>query len=353
MLHSTMAVSRPAHALWAVGGRSAASTVTNASVAPAVGCLVCLLLIARASCSAGLRSSSSRSEEECHEFLERHMPEEDRGVLDHEFLAANVQYALRARELTPWGASSVPWGLFLNDVLPYAVLNERRDDWRAYFFDSLSPLVVGTASIEEAASVINARIWSLWGLTFVGGQTPQTMSPFQVLSAGNASCTGMSILMVDALRSVGVPARVAGTPEWDDGSGGNHDWVEVWHDQEWHFIDAFDGTKFDEGWFVPSPVKYQRPHSGNHSIYASSFQSTPGDVHFPLSWDFEDLSVPGLDVTQWYLDFIEQHPDADQENLDPDEAVARNSVKSRVTDLCSVTGIPHGACSSAVHNGER
>lgn len=32
----------------------------------------------------------------------------------------------------------------------------------------------------------------------------------QVIAAGYASCTGLSIFLVDALRSVGIPARVAG-----------------------------------------------------------------------------------------------------------------------------------------------
>ena len=36
----------------------------------------------------------------------------------------------------------------------------------------------------------------------------------------------MSIFLISALRSVGIPARMAGTPDWILG-GGNHDWVEV------------------------------------------------------------------------------------------------------------------------------
>ena len=32
----------------------------------------------------------------------------------------------------------------------------------------------------------------------------------QVINAGHASCTGLSIFLVNALRSVGIPARMAG-----------------------------------------------------------------------------------------------------------------------------------------------
>lgn len=34
------------------------------------------------------------------------------------------------------------------------------------------------------------------------------------IAFGYASCTGLSIMFLDALRSVGVPARLVGTPAW-------------------------------------------------------------------------------------------------------------------------------------------
>jgi transglutaminase-like putative cysteine protease len=39
------------------------------------------------------------------------------------------------------------------------------------------------------------------------------------------------VLVVDACRAVGIPARVAGVPAWT-GSRGNHTWAEVW-DGSW------------------------------------------------------------------------------------------------------------------------
>ena len=41
-----------------------------------------------------------------------------------------------------------------------------------------------------------------------------------------ATCTGLSIMLVEACRAVGIPARVAGIASWP-GRGGNHTWVEV------------------------------------------------------------------------------------------------------------------------------
>lgn len=45
-------------------------------------------------------------------------------------------------------------------------------------------------------------------------QTPEIMSVAQVLAAGYASCTGLSIFLVAACRAVGIPARVAGALAW-------------------------------------------------------------------------------------------------------------------------------------------
>ena len=54
----------------------------------------------------------------------------------------------------------------------------------------------------------------------------QRSAPVQTWAAGHASCTGLSIFLISALRSVGIPVRLAGTPAWVL-TDGNHDWVEV------------------------------------------------------------------------------------------------------------------------------
>lgn len=53
-------------------------------------------------------------------------------------------------------------------------------------------------------------------------------------------------------------------------------------------------------WFFPQPAKGQLPGDHWHAIYAASFKRT-GTV-FPLAWAPEDESVPGVDVTQAYID---------------------------------------------------
>ena len=62
-----------------------------------------------------------------------------------------------------------------------------------------------------------------------------------------ATCTGLSFLLVDAFWSVGIPARMAGTPMWTNMKG-NHSWVEVWVDGEWYFTEYYP-EDLNKSWF--------------------------------------------------------------------------------------------------------
>jgi hypothetical protein len=109
-----------------------------------------------------------------------------------------------------------------------------------------------------------------------------------------------------------VPARVVGTPSWSatlDPSSrlNNHNWVEYWSEGTWSFLGAAepDARGPNRTWFFPSPAKSATP-GGAHAIYASSFARADANGAelrpFPLAWAPEDDSVPGIDVTQSYLD---------------------------------------------------
>lgn len=221
----------------------------------------------------------------------------------------HIHSALEARNTNAW-ASSVPWDIFLNDVLAYRNLEEPIDDfnWRVLFHEKIAPMVAGAASLTEAAQIINRDIWQLWGLHFVPDKSPEIMSPGQVIRAGCASCTGLAIFLVNACRAVGIPARVAGTPSWvsDRRDAGdrfnNHNWVEIWDGNSWSFTGAceYNAAGLNKTWFFPQPAKGQLPGHHWHAIYAASYKNT-GTV-FPLAWAPEDETVPGVDVTQAYID---------------------------------------------------
>jgi pimeloyl-ACP methyl ester carboxylesterase len=229
-------------------------------------------------------------------FLIAHMPEHDLRSLKADVLLENVALTYKARSEFPWG-KRIPEAVFLNDVLPYANVDEQRDPWRKQLYELCRPLVKDCKTSAEAAQKINATIFGKLKVRYSTARKKPHQSPKESIAQGVASCTGLSILLSDACRSVAVPARLAGTPLWANKSG-NHTWVEVW-DNGWHFTGAAeqDPNGLDRGWFVgnASQAKKDVPE---HAIYAASFRRTK--VLFPLVWAPGQKSVFAENVTDRY-----------------------------------------------------
>jgi transglutaminase-like putative cysteine protease len=148
-----------------------------------------------------------------------------------------VGSALKARQRYGW-AARVPRAIFRDAVAPYSVVNEARTDWRSLLDGALAPLMANIssdASNAEVATHLNAHMWAALGrfsstakIVFKSEQTPLIYDPMSTLAYGYASCTGVSLLFVAALRTFGVPARLAGTPAWHGvEKNGNHNWVRA------------------------------------------------------------------------------------------------------------------------------
>jgi len=256
--------------------------------------------LARAGDNAGqLRKAlddAPEDEKEGVRFLVVHMPDRDLKSLSAEFLLTNVRFAYQAWDEAPW-KDRIPKQVFLNDVLPYASINERRDDWREDFYKRFKPLVADADSPGKAAVILNQKIFNMLNVRFSRSRPKADQSPYETIGAGMASCTGLSVLLVDACRAVGVPARFAGTPLWANKSG-NHSWVEVW-DGDWHYMGAAEpaGDNLDRAWFTGRATTAQRDRP-LHAIYATSFQRT--GVKFPLVWDRKIDYVYAVNVTDRY-----------------------------------------------------
>ncbi len=232
-------------------------------------------------------------------FLIDHMPDRDVAKLKPERLRANVALAYQAREKFPW-VKSVPEEIFFNDVVPYAVLDETRDDWRGDFLRRFGPHTEGAKTIREAVVKVNAAIAKETGVSYNTKRRAPNQGPVESMKLKMASCTGLSILLVDALRAVGVPARISGTAMWTTKQG-NHNWVEVWlpETKGWQFVEYGGGPDdFDRGWLVADAAR-GIPGSVAHGIFSTSWK--PTGKHFPMVWAMEDDSVPGVDVTDRYI----------------------------------------------------
>lgn len=219
---------------------------------------------------------------------------------------SNAEFALRARLELP-ATASVSEDLFLRAVLPYQHFDEPLDEWRPDFFKRLKalPAVTGAATLKELAEAVIPLAFTSLGnkVEFKSNFTPQAMAPIsETIRLGHASCTGLSILVANALRSVGVPARIAGVAEWNKPTGGNHNWVEVWTGDGWHFIDAAPMTQvtWDTAWFT-SDGTAQKSASGNlHGIYSPVWDAADADANYTVTWRDPAIMLPAVDRTAFY-----------------------------------------------------
>lgn len=236
------------------------------------------------------------SQREGMQFLIANMPVADSQTLSSKFLLENVAIAYEAYEKAPW-KGTIARDLFLNDILPYSCLNEPRDNSRRMLREKSLPLIADCKAPGEAAQRLNQKLFLLLNARYSTERKRPDQSPTETIASGKATCSGLSILLVDACRACGIPARVAGTPLWTN-LRGNHTWVEVW-DGEWHFTGAAepDPAGLDRGWFVGDASKALK-NVPQHAIYASSFKQT--GIAFPLVWAPDIGWVPAVNVTDRY-----------------------------------------------------
>ena len=227
-------------------------------------------------------------------FLIENMPVRDLTSLNSDFLLENVNLSYQVIDSVQWG-KEIPDEIFFNYILPYVNLHERRDNWRANFQTKFLPLVKNLKTPSEALLKLNSDIWDIVNVKYSTKRPKADQSPYESMDATLASCTGLSILLIDACRAVGIPARFVGVPLWKDHSG-NHSWVEIW-DNGWHFIGAAEKSKLNKTWFG---VRAALADDTNwkYSIYASSFKKT--GIIFPPLFDSTATYVYGDVVTDRY-----------------------------------------------------
>lgn len=236
------------------------------------------------------------NEREGIQFLIENMPESDLKSLTAAYLMENTHIAYEALANAPW-RDTISKSLFFNEILPYACLNEKRDDSRRFLRDKAEPLIAGCTTPGEAAHKLNQKLFPLLKAHYSTERKKPDQSPMETIESGKATCSGLSILLVEACRAVGIPARVAGTPMWTN-MRGNHTWTEVWNDG-WHFVGASepDPAGLDHGWFTGDASKAIKDKT-EHAIYASSFKRT--GISFPLVWAEDIKWVPAENVTDRY-----------------------------------------------------
>jgi dienelactone hydrolase len=245
---------------------------------------------------AAAKARHGEAGEHAAKFLTEHMPAKDREALSADFLTNNLDLAFQARGEFPW-AKQVPDEIFLNDVLPYAVLDETREAWRKDFLEKARPLVKDAKTATDAVQALNREFFKIVNVHYNTGRKAPNQSPSESMAINKATCTGLSIILVDVCRAVGIPARATGTPLWAN-ERGNHTWVEVW-DGGWHFTgaDEYEKDGLDRGWFVNDAAQ-AKADEPKYAIYSTSWKKD--GVAFPMVWAPESLEVAAVNVTSRY-----------------------------------------------------
>ena len=252
-------------------------------------------VIANSSRAAELEALMAEIPAEHHKemaFLLKNMPDFDREEMDLNLLRENVEYAHLAREKYSW-AKRLPEDVYLYDVLPYHVVDEVRDSWRKELYEMFAPAVDTCTTMYDAVCAVNANIPRLTGVDYNTKREKTNQSPRESMRQGMASCTGLAILLVDAYRAVGIPARFAGTASWHDNRG-NHSWTEVWLDGQWRVTEYYFPSKLDHLWFMADASK-ANAEDRTYAIYATRFGKAAD--WFPMVWadgDVEGRSVEEL-----------------------------------------------------------
>lgn len=227
------------------------------------------------------------------------MPECDYADVDPFQLLEHVRYALKARKEVPW-SDQISEDLFLRYILPYWSVNEKRDPWRRFFYDKFMPAVREFKTASEAVKYLNDHVFKELNVTYDAVKRPKAdQSAQESIAASYASCTGLSVILLDACRACGIPARFTGCPQWTDRSG-NHSWIEFWDDQ-WIYEGASSSDPRNRSW-VGDKVKEATEDSLVGGVWAVTTEPQADGSFFVLPWKPTDRSYPAVPLRAFYLD---------------------------------------------------
>ncbi|MEO5716078.1 MAG: transglutaminase domain-containing protein [Luteolibacter sp.] len=282
-------------------------------------------------------------------FLLEYMPEADRGSIPLELFRENLEQAFIARETYPW-TKALPRDLFFNDVLPYALVDETRDPWRLRLRELYAPQLAGCQSVRDVSEVVGGQIAKLTGVRYDTKREKACQSPAESMKQGMASCTGLSILMVDSLRACGVPTRLAGIPLWGTLEG-NHTWLEIHDGEAWQMADFGSAPKeWNKGWAIER-CAYCDPQRPIYGVFASSFRLTR--IEFPLIWDWNEGGSNGAPTSPEDYYTQERDKDGNLVSLKWTQQKTRVSGEDRTAHYIELAGgrkmpVPKGMASVAL-----
>lgn len=193
-------------------------------------------------------------------FLYTNMPISDIGAYSFELFLSYVNHGMMLADTSEW-KDSISETYFLHYILFHRCGNECVSASRQFMYEQLNGRVKGMTMKEAALEVNN---WCLEMATYQPTDR-RTVDPVTLCKSGYGRCGEESVLLVAALRSIGIPARQAYAPRWSH-CDNNHAWVEMFCDGEWYFTGACEPTAvLNQGWFT---VPASRAMMINSRVYS-------------------------------------------------------------------------------------
>eukprot|EP00746_Dinoflagellata_sp_MGD_P025136 gnl/MRDRNA2_/MRDRNA2_159062_c0_seq1.p1 gnl/MRDRNA2_/MRDRNA2_159062_c0~~gnl/MRDRNA2_/MRDRNA2_159062_c0_seq1.p1 ORF type:complete len:337 (+),score=56.76 gnl/MRDRNA2_/MRDRNA2_159062_c0_seq1:118-1128(+) len=301
------------------------------------------------------KDTQIKSEKDVYTWMAHHNPEHRENQISlHNVDKTSMPWihASQAWEMK-YSKKAYPWtkeyddDTFLNYIVPITHFDELAEAWMPIMNNALvsknPEFFKSDKKLKDVAQFVVENTWTAFGgpIEFKPQQTPNVLSPItDVLDKHYGSCTAMSIFLADSLRSVGVPARVAGVAQWNRNEGGNHNWVEAFFNNQWNFIDAVPGTTaWNTGWFVTMGVAQKSKPGGLSQIAVPIWDTSKQTTNYLVTWKkgAEDdetlkvhLSIPAIDRTEFYT---KQPSDADSGQVENQPAKGASRLASALTGL--------------------
>ena len=188
----------------------------------------------------------SEEEKRYFEISVMYAPVSDLIEYGMEYLLEHVRFKLNVLQTVKW-AKNMDEDLFIQYVLPYRIGKEHIDNqFYRELYGELYPQVK-ELNVEQAVFKVND--WLFMQTDYDLKLTRHISSPRLLLQNVFGDCGMRSILLITALRALGIPSRSAVTywPMID----GAHCWTEVNVNKKWHFVESCNPIEaFDHTWFV-------------------------------------------------------------------------------------------------------
>lgn len=204
---------------------------------------------------------------------------------------------LHAEADFPW-SKQIPGQIAADALHPDTVLDEQPCDWRPVLVPLFRPLVADCTSPREAVLRIASSIGTTTGVYYSMERRKPEMNALEALAEKKVSCTGQSILLVCALRSIGIPARAAGILTWNHIQG-NHTWAEAWFDGAWHMIE-FDEKDFNTPWVLEN-IGMLDPRHPYQRVMAATPSGKESWIPAGIAAKMGRKCLPAEDVSERYL----------------------------------------------------